>query len=94
VIVSIPFKERPTWADEKGNPHSDQQHGIERWTRPDSGYLHVEMEEIDPRLYATTVWYQRTWPLGKGATCSEDKVDAPHLQPGPGPERAGWSAWR
>jgi hypothetical protein len=91
VIDSTAFKEKKTWADENGNPHSDQQHVIERWTRPDLGHIHVEMDVIDPKFYTATVHYQRTWLLGKPGdevreySCSEDNVDAPHLQPGPGP---------
>jgi hypothetical protein len=91
VIDSIGFKEKKTWADENGNPHSDQQHVVEHWTRPNVGHLHVEMDVIDPKFYTQTVHYQRTWLLGKPSdevheySCSEDNVDAPHLQPGPGP---------
>jgi hypothetical protein len=91
VIDSIGFKERRTWADENANPHSDRQHVVERWTRPDIGHLHVEMEVTDPKFYTEPIHYQRTWLLGKPGdevreySCSEDNVDAPHLQPGPGP---------
>jgi hypothetical protein len=37
------------------------------------------------------IHYQRTWLLGRPGqpvqeySCAEDNVDAPHLQPGPGP---------
>jgi hypothetical protein len=91
VIDSIAFKESKTWADENGNPHSDQQHVVERWTRPDVGHLHVEMVVTDPKFYTEPVHYGRTWLLGKKGdevreySCSEDNVDAPHLGPGPGP---------
>jgi hypothetical protein len=91
VIDSTGFKEKRTWADENGNPHSDQQHVVEKWTRPDLGHLHLEMDVIDPKFYTQTVHYQRTWLLGKKNdevheySCSEDNVDAPHLLPGPGP---------
>ena len=43
LIDSVAFKEKRTWADENADPHSDQQHVIERWTRPDIGHLHVDM---------------------------------------------------
>ncbi len=91
VIDSTAFKEARTWADENANPHSDQLHTIERWTRPDVGHLHLELTIIDPKFYTTPVRYRRTWLLGKPYqivheySCSEDNVDAPHLQPGPGP---------
>ncbi len=91
VIDSTAFKEKRTWGDENANPHSDQQHVFERWTRPDAGHLHVEMVVTDPNFYTEPIHYQRTWLLGKPGddvreySCSEDNVDAPHLGPGPGP---------
>jgi hypothetical protein len=90
VIDSIGFKDKKTWADENANPHSDQLHLVERWTRPDLGHLHLEEMIYDPKDYTEPVHYQRTWFLGKPGTelkeysCSEDNVDAPHLGPGPG----------
>ncbi|MGB9069739.1 MAG: hypothetical protein WCC21_14305 [Candidatus Acidiferrales bacterium] len=91
VIDSIAFKQARTWADENANPHSDQMHTIERWTRPDAGHLHLELSVIDPKFYTEPVHYQRTWLLGAPGqqvqeySCAEENVDAPHLQPGPGP---------
>lgn len=90
VIDSIGFKEKRTWADENANPHSDQLHLVERWTRPDLGHLHLEEVIDDPKFYTEPIHYQRTWLLGKKDqelreySCSEDNVDAPHLGPGPG----------
>jgi hypothetical protein len=90
VIDSTGFKEQRTWADENANPHSDQQHVVERWTRPDAGHIHLEMVVTDPKFYTEPIHYQRTWLLGKPGdevheySCSEDNVDAPHLGPGPG----------
>jgi hypothetical protein len=90
VIDSIAFKDKRTWADENGDPHSDQQHVVERWTRPDIGHIHVEMVVTDPKYYTEPIHYQRTWLLGKPGdevreySCSEDNVDLPHLLPGPG----------
>jgi len=87
----VAFKDARTWADENANPHSDQLHVIERWTRPDIGHLHLELTVIDPKFYTQPIHYQRTWLLGRPEqqvqeySCSEDNVDAPHLQPGPGP---------
>lgn len=90
VVDSTGFKEGRTWADENADPHSDAQHVVERWTRPDIGHLHLEMTVNDPKYYTEPVHYQRTWLLGKPSdevrefSCSEDNVDAPHLGPGPG----------
>jgi hypothetical protein len=90
VIDSIGFKDKRTWADENANPHSDQLHLVERWTRPDLGHLHLEEVIYDPKYYTEPVHYQRTWILGKPDqnlkeySCSEDNVDGPHIGPGPG----------
>ena len=90
VIDSIAFKDERTWADENGNPHSDRQHVVERWTRPDVGHLHLEMVVTDRKFYTRPIHYQRTWLLGSAKdevpeySCSEDNVDATHLRPGPG----------
>jgi hypothetical protein len=91
VIDSVAFKDVRTWADENANPHSDQLHTVESWTRPDVGHLHLELTVIDPKFYTEPIHYQRTWLLGRPGqqvqeySCAEDNVDAPHLQPGPGP---------
>lgn len=91
VIDSIAFKDARTWADENADPHSDQLHTVETWTRPDVGHLHLELTVIDPKFYTQPIHYQRTWLLGrpdqqvKEYSCAEENVDAPHLQPGPGP---------
>jgi len=90
VIDSTAFKEKKTWADENADPHSDQQHVIERWTRPDIGHLHLEMIVTDPKYYMRPIHYRRTWLLGAPEdnvpeySCAEDNVDAAHLRPGPG----------
>jgi len=49
VVDSIAFKDARTWADENANPHSDQLHTIERWTRPDA---------------ATCTWNSPFWTPG------------------------------
>ena len=64
VIDSIAFKQERTWADENANPHSDQLHTIERWTRPDAGHLHLQLTVMDPKFYIEPIHYQRTWLLG------------------------------
>lgn len=90
VIDSVAFKDKRTWADENANPHSDREHVVERWTRPDIGHLHLEMVVTDSKFYTWPIHYQRTWLLGDSKdevpeySCSEDNVDAAHLRPGPG----------
>ncbi len=91
VIDSTAFKEERTWIDENANPHSDAQHTVERWTRPDLAHLHLELVVEDPKFYTEPLHYQRTWFIGKPGqivreySCAEDNVDAPHIGPGPGP---------
>lgn len=90
VVDSTAFKYRKTWADENANPHSDKQHVLERWTRPDLGHIHLEMVVTDSRFYTRSIHYQRTWLLGASEdevpeySCAEDNVDASHMRPGPG----------
>jgi len=90
VIDSIAFKDEKVWIDENANPHSDQLHVVERWTRPDADHIHVETLIEDPKFYAKPFSYQRTWLAGaQGQTlaeyaCSENNIDKDHLSPGPG----------
>jgi hypothetical protein len=93
VIDSIGFKDQQVWADENGDPHSDQLHVVERWTRPDAVHIHVETLIEDPKFYTKPFTYSRTWVAGKPGqeiheySCSENNVDRDHLGPGPGPIR-------
>jgi hypothetical protein len=48
VIDSIAFKDERVWIDENANPHSDQLHTVERWTRPDFDHIHVDTLIEDP----------------------------------------------
>ena len=90
VIDSIGFKDERVWIDENANPHSDQMHVVEKWTRPDFHHIHVETLIEDPKFYTKPFNYSRTWVLGKPDeeiheySCSENNVDRDHLQPGPG----------
>jgi hypothetical protein len=90
VIDSIAFKQEKTWADENANPHSNQQHVLELWSRPDNGHLYLEMTVTDPKFYTSPIHYRRTWLLGTSEdevpeySCAEDNVDESHLKPGPG----------
>ena len=95
VIDSIAFKDQKTWSDENADPHSDQLHIIERWTRSDAGHLHLELIVDDPKFYKEPVHYQRSWVASVGGhtreqACSENNFDVAggHLGFGPGPIRA------
>lgn len=93
VVDSIGFKDDKVWIDENANPHSDQLHVVERWTRPDADHIHVETLIEDPKFYTKPFTYQRTWLAGKPDqilgeySCSENNIDRDHLGPGPGPIR-------
>jgi len=95
VIDSIAFKDQKTWSDENGDPHSDQLHTIERWTRSDAGHLHLDLVVEDPKFYTQPIHYQRNWVASVGQhmreqACSENNFDVAggHLGYGPGPIRA------
>ncbi len=95
VIDSIAFKDQKTWADENADPHSDQLHTIERWTRADAGHLHLDLIVDDPKFYKEPVHYQRSWVASVGGhtreqACSENNFDVVggHLGFGPGPIRS------
>ncbi len=93
VIDSIGFKDKPIWIDENGNPQSDAMHAVERWTRPDTGHLHLELTVNDPKFYTHPFQYSRTWVAGgpkeelKEYVCAENNIDREHIGPGPGPIR-------
>ena len=97
VIDSIGFKDEKVWADENADPHSDDMHVVERWTRPDGDHIHVDMTVDDKKFYTRPFNYSRTWVLGKPGeelheySCSENNVDRDHLGFGPGPIRSDGS---
>jgi len=97
VIDSIGFKDSRVWADENADPHSDDMHVVERWTRPDGDHIHVDTLIDDKKFYTRPFSYARTWVLGKPGeeiheySCSENNVDRDHLGFGPGPIRADGS---
>jgi hypothetical protein len=93
VVDAIAFKGEQVWIDENANPHSDQLHVVERWTRTDSNTLeHVSLIE-DPKFYTKPFQYTRTFVIGvPGQTlgeyaCSENPVGRDNLGFGPGPIR-------
>jgi hypothetical protein len=93
VIDSIAFKGEKVWIDENANPHSDDLHVVERWTRPDFNHLKVETVIDDKKFYTKPFTYSRTWVIGKADehvgeySCAENNVSGPHLGFGPGPIR-------
>jgi hypothetical protein len=93
VIDSIAFKGEKVWIDENANPHSDDLHVVERWTRPDFNHLTVETWINDKKFYTKPFNYTRTWVIGKPDehvkeySCAENNVSGPHLGFGPGPIR-------
>jgi hypothetical protein len=54
VIDTVGFNDK-SWFDNKGHPHTDKLHTIERWTRIDEGHMNVEVTMDDPGAY-TKPW--------------------------------------
>jgi hypothetical protein len=50
VIDTVGFNDK-AWFDNKGYPHTEQLHTIERWTRIDSGHMTNEVTIEDPGAY-------------------------------------------
>jgi hypothetical protein len=94
VIDSVGFHdsaEGKIWADENGDPQSDQTHVVERWTRVDRNHLHLDEVVTDPKYYREPLHFSRTWVLGtkpgdgvKESACNENNLDAANVGPGPG----------
>ena len=59
VIDTVGFNDK-SWFDNKGHPHTEQLHTIERWTRVDEGHMNVEVTMEDPGAYTKpfTVHFQ------------------------------------
>jgi len=78
------------WLDENGDPTSDQTTVVERWTRPDSSTLHLEMLINDPKYYTRPLHFSRSWKRGlpgEGLTeyaCNETSTGQADIGPGPG----------
>lgn len=53
-----------TWLNEKGLPHSDQIHVVERYSRPDLGHLNVTITMEDPGAFTAPVTFERHHTLG------------------------------
>ena len=50
VIDTVGFNDK-TWWDNRGFPHTERLHTIERWTRTDLGHMTVEVTIEDPGAY-------------------------------------------
>jgi hypothetical protein len=50
VIDTVGFNDK-SWFDNRGYPHTEQLHTIERWTRIDSGHMTDEVTIEDPGAY-------------------------------------------
>src|SRR5262249_20483487 len=51
VIDSIGFKDRLSWIDDDGHPHSDAMHVVERWHRIDFDHLDHTVWVEDSKFY-------------------------------------------
>lgn len=61
VIDTVGFNDK-FWFDNRGMPHSEQLHTVERWTRIDAGHMATEVTIEDPGTFARpfTVTFQST----------------------------------
>jgi hypothetical protein len=81
VVETVGFNDR-TWLDSFGDPHSDQMHLTERFTRPDHDTLIVQMTVADPKAY-TKPWVgvprnhklRPNWELEESYCSIEDEQD-------------------
>lgn len=84
-------KDGKLWIDENANPQSGETHVIERWSRPDAALIQLDLWVNDPVYYKQPITFRRTWVLGKPGealkeyACTENNIDADHLEAGPGP---------
>jgi hypothetical protein len=54
VIDTVGFNDK-SWWDNRGFPHTEKLHLVERWTRIDEGHLNLEVDVDDPGAY-TKPW--------------------------------------
>ena len=79
----VGFNDR-TWLDAAGHPHTEQLHGIERYTRTNEDVLQYEATIDDPGAYTAswTVGWKVAWQPGMEPfeyVCQENNTDANHL---------------
>jgi hypothetical protein len=82
VVESTGYNDR-TWLD-RGYPHTENLHKVERFHRSDFGHLDVEVTLSDPKIY-TKPWTQKVEGLFTADTdmieyvCAENEKDRLHL---------------
>jgi hypothetical protein len=60
-----------TWLNDKGLPHSEQLHVVERYSRPDAGHLNARITMEDPGAFAKPVTFDRQFTLVKNREIRE-----------------------
>ena len=83
LVDTVGFNDK-TWFDNKGNPHSDKLHTIERYTRTDLGHMTVDVTVDDPGAYAKPFTAHFTAQLMPNEElmeyiCEENNQDLPYL---------------
>ncbi len=69
VIDTVGFNDK-TWLDQRGHPHSEALHTVERWRRMDPDTLQLDITIEDPKAY-TKAWSGRNifkskpWDIGE-----------------------------
>ena len=84
VIDTVGFNDK-TWFDNRGHPHSDKLHTIERFTRTSLGMMTTEVTIDDPGAYSRIFKVNFTSRLMPNAelmeyVCEENNQDVPHLE--------------
>ena len=64
VIDTVGFNDR-AWFDNRGMPHTEQLHTVERWTRIDAGHLSTEVLVDDPGTFSRTFTVRFQSTLGQ-----------------------------
>jgi hypothetical protein len=83
VVDTIGLNDK-TWLNGQGLPHSDQLHVTERYQRPDSGHLSVDITLDDPKAFTKPHTFNRTYALLTDweiheYVCNEFNIDVDHL---------------
>jgi hypothetical protein len=87
VVDTVGFNDK-FWFDFRGNPHTEQLHTVERYTRPDLGTMVNAVTITDPGAYTrpfTVTFRGRLTPNTElmEYICQENQQDASHLQGAP-----------
>ena len=70
VVDTVGFNDL-TWLNEKGLPHSEQLHVVERYTRPDATHLNVRITMTDPEAFTKPVTFERVHTLSQNRELRE-----------------------